>query len=432
MAKKKVQVAPCPPKASCPPRVPCLSRVPCPPEALRQRAAEKLRTSRTDISGMATEDIQSLIHELQLHQVELEIQNEELRQTLIDLAEQNGVEPSLRESEERLNLALAASELGLWDTNLLTSEMVVDEHWAAMLGYELNEIEPNCTFWESLVHPDDLTKVMRARSRHIEGHTASYQNEHRLRTKSGEWKWIRSRGRVTQHCRDGRPLRLVGTHRDITERKRLEREVVEAAAEEQRRLGQELHDGIGGELTGLGFMVQGLIDDLRPKATTEAATAAKIGEEIDRVIEQVRLLSRGLNPVEIDRQGLDVALEELAAHTSQLHGIPCEYHRNELVEVEDNFVAGHLYRIAQEAVTNAVKHGEPGRVLLTLESADNRLLLRVIDDGIGITTMNSMREGSGLRNMQYRAGLIGADLRVEPGDHGGTLVSCYFTSERID
>ena len=338
---------------------------------------------------------------------------------------------ALSKSRERLDLALAASNLGMWDTDLSTGELVVDERWASMLGYSIDEIEPYTIAWDSLIHPDDLSRVERIRSRHVDGLTESFQVDYRLRTKLGVWKWVRSRGRVTQRAQDGEPLRLSGTLRDITERKAMEREVVESTAAEQRRIGQDLHDGIGGELTGIGFMTQGLVHDLRTLGLVEADAAEKIGVELDRVIEQVRLLSHGLNPVDVDRLGLNVALENLATRTTKLHRIACEFRSKTLVEMEDNFVADHLYRIAQEAVTNSVKHGDPLHISVTLECNNNRLTLKVIDDGIGIEEQDGSSQGIGLRNMHYRAGLIGADLRVEPGEQGGTLVSCCLTSDRI-
>lgn len=338
---------------------------------------------------------------------------------------------ALCKSRERLDLALEASNLGTWDTDLSTGELVVDERWASMLGYRIDEVEPHTIAWDSLIHPDDLSRVKRVRSRHLDGLTESFQVDYRLRTKTGVWKWVRSLGRVTQRDQNGEPLRLIGTHRDITERKAMEREVVESTAAEQRRIGQDLHDGIGGELTGIGFMTQGLVHDLRALGLTEADAAEKIGVELDRVIEQVRLLSHGLNPVGIDRLGLNVALENLATRTTKLHRVRCEFRSKTPVEMEDSFVADHLYRIAQEAVTNAVKHGDPLHVSITLEHQNNRLVLRVTDDGIGVEKQDLSSEGIGLRNMQYRAGLIGADLRVEPGEQGGTLVSCCLTSPRI-
>lgn len=337
----------------------------------------------------------------------------------------------LHESRERLGLALAASELGLWDADLRTGQLTVDERWAAMLEYSLDEVKPHITVWESLIHPDDVSRFSLARSRHLDRKEASFLVDHRLRTKSGNWKWIRSRGRVTERDDDGRPIRMTGTHRDITERKRLEREVVETAAEEQRRIGQELHDGVGSELTAIGFTLQGLIHDLQESHPSAADVAAKIGDGIDRVTAEVRLLSHGLDPVEVDHHGLFVALGKLAERTSQLYQLPCEFNADDSVVFGDRFVADHLYRIAQEAVTNAAKHADPQRIVVTLQRHGNSLLLQVDDDGVGVHDDQHVSDGIGLRNMHYRARLIGADLQIKTGETGGVVVSCRFTSDRI-
>jgi len=182
---------------------------------------------------------------------------------------------------------------------------------------------------------------------------------------------------------------------------------------------------------------------LRSSSSPLTRDALKVGEALDRVIEEVRLLSHGLNPVDVDRWGLSVAMQQLATRTANLYRVECEFHGHGRVEIEDRFAAEHLYRIAQEAVTNAVKHGHPQRIDVTLQADDNRLTLQIIDNGIGIQARDlagsgagpyarlGTGTGSGLRNMHYRAGLIGADLRIEPGDNNvGTRVRCIYRAER--
>jgi PAS domain S-box-containing protein len=149
-----------------------------------------------------------------------------LKQTLENLtsevAERQRTEEALRESEERLDLALRGADLGLWDWNIPTGEVVFNSRWAEMLGYTLDEIEPNISSWERLVHPDDTLVVMEALNAHLEGRTLLYQTEHRLRTKSGDWKWILDTGKVFVRDEQGNPIRATGTHQDVTERKQAE------------------------------------------------------------------------------------------------------------------------------------------------------------------------------------------------------------------
>lgn len=142
-----------------------------------------------------------------------------------DVTESYGLRASLEDSRSRLALALKGADLGLWDRNITTGEMVFDERWAAMLGYRLDEIEPNVATWRNAVHPDDLPAVMQAMHQHMQGLIPQYEAEHRLRTKTGEWRWVLTRGRVTARDAAGQPLRITGTHLDITERKRSESEI---------------------------------------------------------------------------------------------------------------------------------------------------------------------------------------------------------------
>lgn len=230
---------------------------------------------------------------------------------------------------------------------------------------------------------------------------------------------------------DEKPIGIIAIGRDVTEQKKLQRDIVEVSVKEQRRVGQELHDGIGSELTGIGFSLQSLIEDLKRSAIEHSEAAAKIGKDLDRVLEQVRLLSHGLNPVELDRQGLPVSLQRLADRTAKLYRVTCELQCDASIEIHDAFVADHFYRIAQEAVTNAIKHGRPRSIRITLEDNDGKLVLQIIDDGTGIQPGDLAKEGIGLRNMRYRSSLIGAELQIEPVDTGGTCVRCRL-AESLD
>ena len=147
-------------------------------------------------------------------------------------------EAALRESQERLQLVLDASNIGFWDRNLVTGAVQFSPRWVAMLGYTLDEIRPALSEWERLVHPDDLPTVVRVRDEHFEGLTPFYEAEYRLRTKAQEWKWILARGQVVARDAQGKPLRLTGTHTDITERKKLEKERERLIGELQQALSK--------------------------------------------------------------------------------------------------------------------------------------------------------------------------------------------------
>ncbi|MEF3168374.1 MAG: PAS domain S-box protein [Deltaproteobacteria bacterium] len=141
---------------------------------------------------------------------------------LVDITEWKKSEEALRVSKERLDLVLKGAELGMWDWHIPSGKIVINERWAEMLGYTPEEIEPKLSSWEKLVHPDDLENVKAILTDHMEGRSPIFNTVLRLRTKSGEWKWILAVGKVLERDKDGKPVRMLGIHQDITERKKLE------------------------------------------------------------------------------------------------------------------------------------------------------------------------------------------------------------------
>jgi len=146
----------------------------------------------------------------------------------IDLTERKRAEEALRESEERMELALEGGDLGTWDWNIVTGEVFFNERWAEMLGYSLDEIKPHISTWEKLVHPDEISHIQKILNEHLVGTREYYETEHRLKHKSGYWIWVLDKGRVIAQDAQGKPLRACGTHLDITDRKRLEEQLFEA------------------------------------------------------------------------------------------------------------------------------------------------------------------------------------------------------------
>jgi signal transduction histidine kinase len=210
---------------------------------------------------------------------------------------------------------------------------------------------------------------------------------------------------------------------DIARRKELEREVLETSAREQQRIGQELHDGVGQELTGLGLMANALTQRLQ-HSVAEQRIAARLVAGLDQVHQQVRTLTRGLVPVEVEAAGLCAALDDLVASASDQSGIPVTFDCPNRVEVPDHSTATHLYRIAQEAVSNALRHGQARQVNLALQGEPSGLRLSIQDDGIGMRDEPERTEGMGLRIMQYRCEQIGGVLEIGPAVGGGTVVKC--------
>ena len=221
---------------------------------------------------------------------------------------------------------------------------------------------------------------------------------------------------------------FTGFVRDLTVRKRLESEVLEISDREQRRIGQDLHDGLGQHLTGIELMSQVLEQRLASTHSKDtvnlAAEAGKIAHHVREAIGQTRSLARGLSPVVLESEGLMAALAQLAAQAEQMFQIQCRFECNRPVLVTDPAIATHLYRITQEAVSNAVKHGKARQIHIRLRATSERILLLVKDQGIGLPKKLPKGKGMGLRIMEYRAGIIGGSVVVKHDPEGGTSVNC--------
>ena len=226
-------------------------------------------------------------------------------------------------------------------------------------------------------------------------------------------------------CADDEVLVVV---RDVTDRKRLEREIIEASSREQQRIGEDLHDSLGQHLTGITFMTKVLERKLTQKAPDEAAEAAEIGKLVIQALAQTRNLARGLFPAELERNGLIAALKELVANVQSTCGVRCSLRVNDNVFVQDHVLATHVFRIAQEAINNSVKHGRAKNIEVNLAPHGDRIELSVSDDGAGISPEAKM-DGLGLRIMHYRARRIGGALEVATTEQGGTRVTCLFRNK---
>jgi PAS domain S-box-containing protein len=214
--------------------------------------------------------------------------------------------------------------------------------------------------------------------------------------------------------------------RDISERKRLEKIVLEISEREQRRIGQDLHDGLGQHLTGIAFLTKVQERKLAERQIPEAAEAAKIVQLVNDAIRKTRELSRGLLPVVSDAQGLMSALKLYATEIEDLFGIACRFQCEQAVLIHDAPMATHLYHIAQEAVNNAIKHGHARNILIRLSGVGRQGTLIIKDDGLGIEKPQAPHAGVGLHIMNYRAGMIGGNLEVRRESPRGTAVTCQF------
>jgi signal transduction histidine kinase len=216
---------------------------------------------------------------------------------------------------------------------------------------------------------------------------------------------------------------------EIEARERVERELLSISEREQQRLGHDIHDSLCQHLTGTALAGQVLVQNLKAQKSSQAESAAKIVELIEDGISLSRNLARGLNSVSLSSGGLMEALEDFALSTSALFNISCHFECPLPVLISDRETAEHLYRIAQEAVGNAIKHGHAKHIVIQLELSTAGKLLRVVDDGSGLSPANVNGKGMGLRIMNYRAGVIGAKFNIRKRDTRGTIVSCLLPME---
>jgi signal transduction histidine kinase len=228
------------------------------------------------------------------------------------------------------------------------------------------------------------------------------------------------------------PLRIGGSERllavlnDVTERKRLEREIIEIASREQQRIGSDLHDGLGQDLTGIALMLRGIAAQLRKEGSATRHDVEDVISLVNNAIESTRALARGLSPVGGERGGLAAAMQDLAARASERYGVRVVFHgtfEGPLRLSEPS--ATHVYRIVQEALTNVLRHSRATDVSISLESSGGELHLRVDDNGQGFEQPPpDSADGLGLKIMRYRAQMLGGDLVLESGENGGTSVRC--------
>jgi signal transduction histidine kinase len=219
-------------------------------------------------------------------------------------------------------------------------------------------------------------------------------------------------------------VRTAALRREIAERERLDQELASVADRERRRLGQELHDGICQHLTGTALTAQTLREKLAARSAQEVPEADKVVRYIEEGIDLSRNLARGLFSPELEAEGLMMALQELAENMTERFNIPCTFESDGFGNVRDSGVATQLYRIAQEAVVNAMKHAEANRVDIQLTETETDLTLAIADDGVGLPSKLPRRGGLGLRLMSHGAALVGADFQVKRNSGGGTTVLC--------
>ncbi|MCX5799765.1 MAG: histidine kinase [Proteobacteria bacterium] len=206
--------------------------------------------------------------------------------------------------------------------------------------------------------------------------------------------------------------------------------MLEISEWEQQRIGQDLHDGLSQQLTGIAFLGKVLQQKMAIKSLCEAHDAGEIVSLIDEAITQTRGLASGLCPVRLEANGLMTALSELSHNVERLFGVSCRFEYDTPVLIDDNIMAIHLYRIAQEAVHNAIKHGKATHVVIHIRNVNRTTILTVRNNGLGFRKAPKEDKGLGISIMKYRADMIGASLDIKSYGNRGTIVSCSFQNRQ--
>lgn len=336
-----------------------------------------------------------------------------------------------------------------------------NEALCRLYGYTLEELQALPSFI-LLTHPDDRERVLNNYRRRLRGEQLT--NRYEISALTRDQRRLEVEIAVAVMASD-QPPRIIVVMEDITERKRmetalhqardeleirveertaaldaanktlneeiaqrrrLERQIIEISEDAQTHIGQELHDGLGQLLTGVAFICKGLENNLARRSLPEADAARKIVQLVAEAIDQTRLLARGLYPVEVEANGLMSALIDLAARTSEIFGVRCTFCCDKAAPVNERIAAINFYRIAQEAVNNAVKHGRAGNILITLSVVKDKIRLTIADDGMGIEPLKTLQlKGMGMHIMRYRANMVGATLDIRSATGSGTEIVAY-------
>ncbi len=339
-------------------------------------------------------------------------------------------EEDLRKSEERYRRLTEAITDYIYTVCVgaeRSMETTHSEACFAVTGYTEREFGLNPDLWIQMVVEEDRDLVRQQAEQVLSGQCPP-PIEHRIIRKDGIVRWVESTV-VPNHDAEGNLISYDGMIRDITDRKRLEKALLEIEEREQRRIGQDIHDDLGQLLTGIAFKTQVLEHKIEKNQHIDSRDVAEITALINQAKDQARLLSRGLLSLEAEEDSLMVALKDLAANTRRIFNVTCGFKCEDVVSIYNKTAVTHLYRIAQEAVTNAVRHGNPSHIDICLSRKGDEVELKIRDDGRGIPEPSGQTEGMGLQIMKYRASMIGAsfDIRSEPGR--GTTAVCVFTDK---
>ena len=354
--------------------------------------------------------------------------------SVTDITKQKESERALLESEERWAFAIEGSGDGVWDWNLQTGKMIFSERYKEMLGYAGNEAWSSLDEWKSRVNGEDMHHAMQELEAYMDGKGAVYTAEYRMQCKDGSRKWMLVRGMVVSRAADGRPLRMIGTHTDITAHKQAEQQLRDLTAhlqtvreEEKTTIAREIHDDLGGTLTALKMEAYWLAEELPAhKETVPLMEHVKqMAKLTDHATGVMRRIITGLRPTILDDLGLLAALEWQCMEFQNRTGIRCRMSYvcadGESCETEpDKDYSIALFRTLQESLTNVSRHSRATKVDVEFFRSDNEVMLSVSDNGRGLPENSISASGSyGILGMTERAEQLGGKIMFDSSSSGG-------------
>ena len=368
-------------------------------------------------------------------------------------------EEALREREITFSALAKVAPVGIMRFDAAGRCNYVNDRWSAITGLSIDEAIGDG--WKNAIHPADRAAVVESWKR-MRDPDKFFREEYRIVRTDGTIRWVLAEGAALRsYSRE--PLGFIRTVTDITrhrelegeltaarekleqrvkertadlktemsEREKLEKRVLELKDNEHRRFSQDLHDGLGQCLTGLLFHVLALERDLTVDRSSFAPAASKIAALVNQSINQAHDLACGIDPIPLRPDGLMSALADLVRGLCDASSTKCSFQCDEPILLEDNAVATHLYRIAQESISNAVKHSKASQITVRLEKHSKSSALVIRDDGIGISERRKHPSGRGLNIIKHRARLIDAVVDVQSAPGGGTTVRCLFRSGKV-
>lgn len=365
------------------------------------------------------------------------------------------------EKYKQMHLALEAADIGIWDWQLASNRVIMSDKMKSLLDIEAGTATSSFRKFLRSIHPEDRGPIAAALKDAIR-RRGSFDEEFRTEKNDREIHWLRIRGRVSIGA-GGEPERVMGSIHDKTERKmaydalesarseleakirertrelldanenlrreiaiknRLQKQIMEISEKEHRRIGQDLHDSLSQQLGGIIFMGQVLYEKLKRIGLGEAQDLQKLIGHLQNSLTHTRDLAKGLYPT-LGEGGLVSALRELAVAVGELFAVTVTVDCPQEMTATDDEVTIHIYRIVQEALNNAIRHGKATRIAVRLARLRGRVVLTISDNGVGFPEKPN-RKGMGLNIMEYRAASIGASFAVSSERNRGAVVQCAF------